>query len=68
MKPTDIERIKRVTEDRGIVDSLYLVKNGVPFDVAFSLDDHTRFAWCVIMGQHAGGKFNWSTMRWDDGA
>ena len=46
------------------MDSLYLVRNGVPFDVAFSLDPRERLAWVVIMGRLAGGVFDWSTETW----
>lgn len=41
-----------------------LVKYGVPFDVAFSLDDETRTAWCIIFGQMEGNKFDWEAGKW----
>lgn len=41
------------------------MKNGVPFDVAFSLYDHELVAWGVIMGEMEGGKFSWETMSWE---
>jgi len=46
------------------VDSLYLVRNGVPFDVAFSLDPRERLAWVAIMGRFDGGDFDWATESW----
>ena len=47
-------------------EALWLVKNGVPFDVAFSLDDVTRAAWSIVFSQMEGHKFNWSTMRFEE--
>ncbi len=43
---------------------LYLVKNGIPFDVAASLDDEERLAWSVIFGEFEGGHFEWETLSW----
>jgi hypothetical protein len=43
---------------------LFLVKNGVPFDVAFSLPVRERLAWVVIMGMFDGGVFDWSIEHW----
>ena len=44
---------------------MFLVKAGVPFDVAFSLDDATRLACCVIAGEQEGNKWNWNALAWD---
>jgi hypothetical protein len=41
------------------------VKNGVPFDVALSLDDIDRTAYCIIFGGFEGHKWNWSRMEWE---
>jgi hypothetical protein len=49
-----------------LVDCLYLVRNGVPFDVAFSLSVSERLAWIVALGCLDGREFDWSTMRWSD--
>jgi hypothetical protein len=46
------------------VDSLYLVRNGVPFDVAFSLDRTERLHWVVIIGTMHGRRFDWSARDW----
>jgi hypothetical protein len=48
------------------VDSLYLVKNGVPFDVAFALPLRDRVAWIVALGMLNGGIYDWTTRRWID--
>jgi len=45
---------------------LWLIKNGIPFDVAFSLDDNTRAAWSIKFSEMDGAKFDWSTMRFKD--
>lgn len=42
---------------------LYLVKNGVPFDVAFSLDHVNLSAFCITLGEIEGNKFDFRTMR-----
>jgi hypothetical protein len=41
-----------------------LVKNGVPFDIAFSLSDHEAMGWGIIFGQFDGGAWDWSRMAW----
>ncbi len=46
------------------MDCLYLVHNGVPFDVAFSLDKHERLHWVVAIGTLNGRDFDWSAQRW----
>ena len=43
---------------------LWLVKNGVPFDVAFSLDSVDRMAYSIIFGQMEGNVWDWSRMVW----
>jgi DNA-directed RNA polymerase subunit K/omega len=44
------------------------VKNGVPFDVAFSLPDEERKAWSIALGEIDGGKFNFDMGRWEERA
>ena len=43
---------------------LWLVKNGVPFDVAFSVDEDTLKGWTVLFGKFEGGEFDWDADRW----
>jgi hypothetical protein len=43
---------------------LYLVKNGVPFDVAFSLPVDERLAYVVVFGTLEGKTFDWPTGQW----
>ena len=44
-------------------ECLWLVKNGIPFDVAFQLDDVTRAAWSIAFSEMEGAKFDWAAMR-----
>lgn len=46
------------------MDNLYLVQNGVPFDIAFSLPDDERLAFVVALGTLNGREFDWSTQSW----
>ncbi len=47
-----------------LIDCLYLVRNGVPFDVAFSLPTDERMAFVVALGSLDGRTFDWRTLRW----
>ncbi|WP_258181821.1 hypothetical protein [Burkholderia gladioli] len=41
----------------------------MPFDVAFGMDDTTRFAWSVIFSEQETGKtYNFSTGQFEEGA
>jgi len=42
---------------------LWLIQNGVPFDVAWSLDDFTVDAWCIIFSELHGNEFDFNTMK-----
>lgn len=46
------------------MDCLYLVRCGVPFDLAFSLDCAERLAFIVIMGTLDGQAFDWTKLCW----
>ena len=50
----------------GLVDALYLVSKGVPYDVAMNLPAARRLAFAVIFGEMSGGKFDWKRLRWED--
>jgi hypothetical protein len=41
-----------------------LVRNGVPFDVAFSLPVEERLAFIVALGILDGLVFDWGALRW----
>lgn len=44
---------------------LVLVKQNVPFDVAFSLEPEEVMAWSIILGEIEGGVWNWARMAWE---
>lgn len=45
------------------MEALYLVSNGVPWDVAMNADDAWREAMAIIFGELKGAKFDWSAMN-----
>jgi hypothetical protein len=44
---------------------LWLVKNGVPYDVAFDLDADDLLAHTIVMGEFEGSKWSWDDMAWE---
>lgn len=50
-----------------MIECLYLVKNGVPFDIAFSLPKAWRRAFVVALGEMAGGRYDWDSLGWEPG-
>lgn len=40
------------------------MKNGVPFDVAFGMDDGLRLAFAITFGELDGGKFDFESKTW----
>ena len=61
-EPSVAETLSKSAE---LVDCLFLVRNGIPFDVAFSLDPDMLLAFCVIIGELGGRVFNWDKMAWE---
>ncbi len=47
-------------------EALWLVRNGIPFDVAFTVDDVTRAAWCIVFSEMEGNRFNWNRMQFEE--
>ena len=43
---------------------LWLVKNGVPYDIATNLDDDDLLAHVIVMGEFEGQLWSWSSMAW----
>ena len=43
---------------------MYLCRNGVPFDVAFSLGAEERLAFVVALGTLEGRMFDWGSLAW----
>jgi hypothetical protein len=50
--------------DREFEECCWLVKNGVPFDVAFDLDDVDRSAMSIHFSRFEGNKFNIDRLEW----
>jgi hypothetical protein len=48
------------------VDCLYLVRNGVPFDVAFCLSPEERMAFVLALGRLDGNEFDFAAMHWKE--
>jgi hypothetical protein len=47
-------------------ECLFLVRNGIPFDVAFEVDDVTRAGWAIIFSEQDGARFNFGTMEFEE--
>lgn len=47
-----------------LIDCLFLVGRGVPFEVALALDEAERIAFVVACGELDGLDFDWKTMTW----
>jgi len=50
-----------------LIDCLYLVGRGVPYDVSFALDDAERIAYVVALGTLDGLSFDWKRLAWSNG-
>jgi hypothetical protein len=49
-------------------ECLFLLAHGVPFDVAFGLDDITRTGWAIMFSEmESSRKFNWNHMSFEEG-
>jgi hypothetical protein len=55
-----------LVKSQDIRGPLVLIKNNVPFDVAFSLDPEEVLAWSIIFGEMEGGVWNWAKMGWEE--
>lgn len=57
--------IRAIALDHEWQEILFLVRNGVPFDVAHSLSWQERYAFCIIFQRFDGAKFNFKTMEFE---
>ncbi len=48
------------------MDCLYLIRNGVPFDVAFCLSAEERLAFVVALGRLDGHEFDFAALCWKE--
>jgi len=60
----DPTALKTWTQLADIRDPLFLVRNGVPFDVAFSLHPEERRVWVVTMGELEGLVWDYAAGQW----
>jgi hypothetical protein len=44
---------------------LFLVKNGIPYEVVKQLNRVQVKAYCIIIGELNGNKFNWSKLEFE---
>lgn len=58
------EEAKKIADNNYTRNVLSLVKQGIPFNVAFSLEWHEIIGWLVILGELDGGVFDWNNMKW----
>jgi hypothetical protein len=42
------------------------VRSGVPFDIAFGMDEAMRAAFCIVFSEMEGRVFDWSSMRFKE--
>ena len=50
-----------------VINRLFLVKNGVPYDVAFCLEDTKVEAFCIIFGELEGiQKFDYTHWKFKE--
>lgn len=59
-------RAKKLATAAPIREALWLIRNNVPLDVAFQLDDVTRSAWCIVFSEMDGHQFDWNAMRFKE--
>ncbi len=45
---------------------MYLVKYGVPFDVALAASDEWALAAFVVLGEFEGNEWDWDRMTWKE--
>ncbi len=57
--------LRGLSRQGDLLDCLFLVRNGVPFDVAFSLGAGERLAWVVALHELEGRQWDWGAMRWE---
>lgn len=60
----DLELSRLMASHSAFAECLWLIKQGIPFDVAFSLPPAERLAMVVVFGQFDGGVFDWDTGTW----
>ena len=60
-------RRKKLAGDAGYRDLLWIVKNGVPWDLAETWTDEQVLAASIVLGELEGGaRFNWDSFQWEN--
>lgn len=58
---------RKIAEDPIVVQTLWLISQGIPFDIAWSLPLNHARAWAVVLaGFQNGKKFDWDTNEWHE--
>ena len=52
-----------IAADAGLAERRWLIKNGIPFDVAMAIDDETAAGWSIRFSIFEGGKFDWESKQ-----
>ena len=63
-QPLNLGRCGKLARHPVLIDCLYLIRHGVPFDVAFSLSPGERAAYVIVLGTLDGHSFDWSAFDW----
>lgn len=56
--------VRQIVDDPVLHNRLYLVRNNVPFDVAFSLDSVTARGWSMSFAKMDGHEWDWDQGDW----
>ncbi len=59
-----VKEVQRIAENSSVQGILWLVHNGVPFEIAENLTAQELEAWGIVFGTFRGGSFDWKTYRW----
>jgi hypothetical protein len=61
------EQAEKIAGSQYTRSMLWLIKNGIPFDIAHSLDWSEIIGWSITLSElESGKKFNWTTKRFQD--
>lgn len=60
----DRRSARKIAEDPYINHVLWLIHNGIPYDVAFSLPLNQLKAWAIIFSTFNGREYDWDKEEW----
>ena len=64
MRP-DQRPAREIADDQIVRLQLRCLTAGIPFDVVDVLGFNELMAYCVILGEQEGGKFDWDRGEWE---